>query len=300
MAWIQSPMVDFLEKQLINNPEGRYDIGFALRPENNLTKVYEHDKQYRIKIPKKGEIRPQRNLVIEGFSTAKTGTGKSTLFVGEAWSVMSVNYPNYDAEKFVQNHVHFTVADFKQGVKEFKDLKASIHMIDETRKAEALGIGSTAMLSKVSDVISVCRIKGLSAFRIMSSEHRYRTINPHYRIDVNKINFEEEANLSLIQDNDLKYRGHIITRRPKIKELWKAYDAKKDEFVEETLSDEHDERFGIYQKMAQELANDEQFTNSKNKQDMMWHTMRILGSEYPKSVLNLVINQALNLIQNND
>lgn len=285
-------MVDFFEEQLISNPEGKYDVGYALQGANNLTSIYEKDKFYRIKFPKPSESRPQRNLVIEGFSTARTGTGKSTVFVGEAWNIMSINYPNYDAEKFVKNFVHFTVATFRSGVKEFKDLKASIHTIDETRKAEALGIGSTAMISKVSDMISVCRIQGLSAFRIMSSEHRYKTINPHYRLDVNKIDYARKMNLSLVQDNDLRYRGHIMTRKPDVKELWKAYDDKKDEFVEQTLSDEHDERFGVYESMAQELAKDKLFRQSKNNKDLMWNAMRVLGSEYPKSVLSLVINRA--------
>lgn len=292
MSFIQSPLMDLFEQQLINNPNCLWDVGFALQ--NDMTSVYRHDVMYRVKIPKPSETRPQRNLVVEGFSTAKSGTGKSTVFVGEAWKLMTVNYPDYDAEKFVDKFVHFTIAEFSDKVKLTKEMPAVCHVFDETRKSESLGMGSTAFISKVSDIVSVCRIKGLSVFRIMPSEARHKTINPHYRIDVNKIDYETNSNLSLLQDNDLRYRGFIVTFKPQVKELWRAYEDKKLDFVEKTLSDKHDERFNIYEQMAQKLVKDAGFRKCRNTNDRLWVAMKVLGSELPKNVLRLVINEALN------
>ena len=69
------------------------------------------------------------------------------------------------------------------------------------------------------------------------------------------------------------------------------------EFVETTLSDSHDQRFGVYEKMAEELSKDERFIGCKNKQDMLWLAMNLFGSEMPKTILSLVINRAISLVQ---
>lgn len=293
MGWVQSPLMDYFEKQLIDNPNTQFTVGLALN--NDLTHVYEKDKLYRLKIPKKFELRPQRNVVIEGFSTAKSGTGKSTVFVGEAWKMLNINYPDYDAVKFVDNFIHWSLPDFKTKVKLTKSMVATCHVFDETRKSEALGIGSSAFISGVSDLVSVCRLKGLSVIRIMPSEARHKSINPHYRVDVNKMNVREFANLSLLQDNDLRYRGFIVTHKPLIKELWKAYEDKKEEFIEKMLSDKYDTRFQVYEDMARKLFENPEFKLCKKKDDFIWLSMKVLGSEIPKNALNLIINRAKQL-----
>ena len=293
MAWIQSPLMDYFENQLIiNSKETKWDVGFALKASNNLTSVYNLDLDYRLKIPKKNESRPQRNIVIEGFSTAKSGTGKSTVFVGEGWNNVILNYPDYDPVKYIENFVHWSLAEFKEKVKLTKSMIAGCHVFDETRKSEALGIGSSAFISGVSDLVSVCRLQGLSVIRIMSSEARHRSINPHYRIDVNKINYERGANLSLLQDNDLRYRGHIITKKPNIKELWAAYDEKKKGFIEQMLDDKFDSRLEVYKRMVEEFMKHKDFKKCKKKTDYEWLAMEVLGSEIPKNALNLIIGRA--------
>lgn len=292
MVFIQSPLVDLFEKQLIDNPNSKFDVGFALQKFNDFTDEYRHDLKWRLKIPKQHERRPQRNIVIEGFSTSKSGTGKSTVFVGEAWNMLRINYPDYDAVKFVNNFVHWSLAEFKVKVKLTKDMVACCHVFDETRKSEALGIGSSAFIMGVADLVSVCRLKGLSVIRIMPSEARHKSINPHYRIDVNKMDVDTNRNLSLLQDNDLRYRGHIITRKPDVKELWKAYEDKKEEFIEKMLSDEYDTRFSVYESMVRKLVSHSEFSKCKKKDDFVWLAMKVLGSEIPKNALNLIINRA--------
>ena len=295
-GFIQSPMMDYFEVQEALNPEADFNIQFALQPSNNLTPIYEGDVYYRIKFPHKSEQRPQRNLVLELFSTAKSGTGKSTVAVGEGYKAMLLNYPNLDPVKYVENFVHFTLSEFKEKVKEYHE-PASFHITDETRRSEALGVGSTAFISKVSDIVSVCRAKGLSVIRIMPSEARHQTINPHYRIDVNKINFKSETNLSLIQDNNLNYRGRIITKRPPIKELWKRYEEKKMEFVEATLDDVSDTRLGVYEKMAKELSEHKDYSIKKKMNEKIWLSMQLFGSETPKNLLKIIISRADVLFQ---
>jgi len=295
MVWIQSPLLDFFEKQLIDNPDCRWDTGYALNPANNLTKIYKHDNIYRLKIPTKKEHRPQRNKVVEGYSTFGSGTGKSTVFVGEGFNHMLINYPSYDAEKYVENFVHWSLAEFKTKLKLTKDMVATCHVFDETRKSEALGIGSSAFISGVADLVSVCRLQGLSVFRIMPSEARHRSINPHYRIDVNKMNYQAEANLSLLQDNDLRYRGHIITTKPRVKELWKAYENKKVEFIEQMLDDSYDSRFGVYEGMVNQLVAHKDFAACEKKDDFKWLAMKVLGSEIPREALGIIISRAIRI-----
>lgn len=289
--YIQSPLMDLFEQQKLLYPEGEFDVGFALMPSNNLTDVFFHDLKYRLKTPSKSEKRPQRNIVIELFSTSKSGTGKSTIAISIAWHIMKLNNFNLTPEEFIENYVHFTIAEFKKKVKIYNKI-GSCHVFDETRKSEALGIGSTAFLSKVSDIVSVCRIKGLSVIRIMPSEARQRTINPHFRIDCNKINYVDSSNLSLLQDDDLNYRGHIVTFKTNNKKLWVAYEKKKLRFVDSILSDEHDERFGIYEQMADELFKNKKFKECKTKNDKLWLSMKIFGSEMPKSALSIIISRA--------
>jgi hypothetical protein len=290
-SYIQSPLMDFFEQQKILFPNESFTVGFALVPTNNLTDVFYHDIKYRLKTPTKDEKRPQRNVVIELFSTSKSGTGKSTVAISIAWHIMELNNFNLTPEEFIENYVHFTIAEFREKVKVYNKI-GSCHVFDETRKSEALGIGSTAFISKVADIVSVCRIKGLSVIRIMPSEARNRTINPHFRIDVNKINYDDGSNLSLLQDDDLNYRGHIITHRTRNGRLWNAYEQKKLRFVDSILSDKYDERFGIYEQMAEQLFKHKDFKNCKKKNDKLWLAMKIFGSEMPKSALSIIISRA--------
>jgi hypothetical protein len=289
--YMQSPLMDFFEQQKLLYPETDFNIGFALQQNNNLTDIFYLDLKYRLKTPNKKEQRPQRNIVIELFSTAKSGTGKSTVAISIAWYIMKLNNFNLTPKEFIDNYVHFTIADFKDKVKIYNKI-GSCHVFDETRKSESLGIGSTAFMSKVGDIVSVCRIKGLSVIRIMPNETRNKTINPHLRIDVNKISYENNSNLSLLQDDDLNYRGHIITVRINNPELWSWYEKKKLRFVESTLADERDERFGIYERMAEKLFNNKDFPDCKKKVDKLWLAMKVFGSEMPKSALNLIIARA--------
>jgi hypothetical protein len=173
---------------------------------------------------------------------------------------------------------------------------ACCHCFDETRRREgSIGVGSSAITMGISDLISVCRIKGLSVIRIMPSEARHQTINPHYRIDVNKMEVETGRNLSLLQDNDLRYRGHIITKKPDVKELWKAYDEKKAQFVDKVLDDSYDGRMELYKDMVKQLSEHPDFDKCENNADYEWLAMEVLGAELPKKLFSIIINRAKRL-----
>ena len=78
MAFIQTPLFDYLLEQELKYPDARFNRAFALK--QDLTPYFIPDMRYRLIKPKKTEKikRPQRNLNIEVFSQATSGSAKTT------------------------------------------------------------------------------------------------------------------------------------------------------------------------------------------------------------------------------
>lgn len=280
----------------MENPESTFDIGFALT--HNLTPYWNADLRYRIVFPKKNEKRPLRNILLELFSTAKSGTGKSTVAITIAYQICKLNNIPFS----IKNNVFFSATEFLEAIKDPKRaVKGNCFVFDETRRGESgFGVGSTSISAKVSDVFQVARAKSINGIRIFGGEHRWQSINPHFRIDVNKINPYTNENLSLIMDGKDRYRGFIITKRPDNKELWREYEAKKMAFIEQTLQDEHQDRFKLYEKMANELLDDDDFSFCNNKKEMRWIFYKKFGGEHPKTVADEVVARAMFLKRKQD
>lgn len=241
MTFIQTPLFDFLLQQEIQNPDSRWDKSFALKQE--LTPLFYADLKYRLTKPKPKEKRPQRNIMLEVFSEATTGSGKSTKAISIGVNGSKINNVDFTAE----NNIHFTVADMKEAIKKHHEI-GTFHILDETRKAEGFGQGSTQYMAKLSDIGQICRQQGLSFIRILGNINRMNIANPpHYRLDCLGIEYETERNMSLLQDSTLKYRGYVITRKEGSPKLWKDYQKKKDDFINTTLtSDSVDSRGEVF------------------------------------------------------
>ena len=290
-GFLMTPMIDYLQQQELLNPYQKFYEDFALKKENNLTKIFEADLKYRLIKPKKKDKRPQRNLVLEIFSsTAKTGSGKSTIGITCGLMGSELNGVEFTAE----NNIHFTIPLMKESIKKNHEI-GSIHLLDEQRASERYGIGSSQYLSKISDLTQICRKYGLSFFRIIPNENRINIQNPpHYRFDSWSINAEKQENLILLQDSQLRYRGHIILKRKGTKKLWKNYEAKKDEFIEATLTTESiDSRKDIFKKMIKKLSDDESFKIAKNKGERIYVFTELFGIEHAKTVQELIINGSI-------
>ncbi len=298
MSWVQTPLIELFERQKILHENVSFNIAFALSPENDLTDVFYYDLKYRVKKPVKNEKRPQRHIIIELFSGgAKSGAGKSTVALSIAWYIMRLNYPRIKPKEFVENYVHFSIANFKEKIKKYNKVGVC-HVFDESRSAEySIGTGSVSIAKSIGDLLSVCRVQGLSAIRIMPHESKSRSLNPHVRINVNKMNFSTGENLSLLQDDELNYRGHIVTSKVENEELWALYEAKKLRFVGSILDDEFDERIKYYQRLVQELVKNEEFKECMNNSERRFLAMEVLGSEIPNNLLRDIIARAVFLLR---
>ena len=288
MSFLQTPLFDFLIKQELVSKTSRFDMNFALQ--YDLSKLFVADLKYRLKIPKKKELRPQRNIMLEVFSQATTGSGKSVFACSIANFGSKINGVHFTAE----DNVHFTVADMKEGIKNFHEV-GSFHVLDETRRAERSGQGSTQYLSKLSDIGQICRVQGLNFIRILGSMGRMNIANPpHYRFDCLGIDYETEQNKVFLQDNQLRYRGYVIFKKIGDVKFWRDYDKKKIDFVNTTLtSDSVDARGEVFKKMVKVLSEDKRFALCKNKGEREYLLVDLFGIEHSKSVQSLVIGGGL-------
>lgn len=291
--FIQSPLFDYFEEQKIKFPEQKFDLSYGLL--NNITSIFLADVRFRCIIPKEKDERPQRNLILEVYSDAKSGTGKSTVAITVADHISKLNGVPFS----VENNIHFDTVSLKNAIKTHNK-KGTVHIIDETRKGEMYGSGSSAFLTKVNDIAQVCRARGLNFIRIFGGDFKYQSINPHYRLNVNKINFAYKENLSLLINDFDDYMGFIITRKPNNPELWKDYENKKMGFIEETLNEDSMERFKVYEEMAEKLFKNKEFSFCKSKKEAEFIFMKLFGAEYPINVKELVTSRALFLRRMNN
>jgi hypothetical protein len=287
MVFKQTPLMDYFIQQEFEFPDCRWDKRFALT--QNLNKYWKADLEYRLIKPGKHEKRPQRNIILEVFSSAKHGTGKTTVAVSVAHSGMKLNGLTLECFK----NLHWTTAETFKGVEKHNEV-GTFHIIDETKLGElSFGIGSKAFLTKLNDIAQVCRMQSLNFIRIMGSEYRYGSINPMYRFNAFQIDEDSEENLVLVQDSDLKYRGFITLKRPDIPKFYKDYEKKKREFMRSTIEGSEDTRFSIMKVMAETLAKNSAFKKSSNRKQRAWAFMELFGTEYPREFQELVISRAV-------
>ena len=294
-GFLMTPLIDYFQQQYLLNPNQKFYEDYALQEGNNLTQVFIADLKYRLTIPKKNEERPQRNLVSEIFSsTGRTGTGKSTLAISIGATGSKLNGVKYKPE----NNVHFTIPEMKESIKENHET-GSVHVLDEQRSASRYGVGSSQYLGKISDLAQICRKYGLSFLRVVPNENRMNLQNPpHYRFDCWSINIKTKENLALIQDSQLRYRGHIIFKKQK-NFNWKGYEKKKDEFIETTiLTDSVDTRKDVFDKMIKKLSDNKEFHKTKNKGERAYVFIKEFGIEHAKTVQELIINGARMIARN--
>jgi hypothetical protein len=281
-GFIQTPIMDlFLSQELRYKPE-RFTKKFAFK--FDLTKTFLYDLEFRCKIPKPEDLRPQRNIVIEIFSSFGSGTGKSTKGITILDYIHELNNLPYS----VKNNVHFNTVNAMNGTKNYNEI-GTTHVIDESRLSEIYG--TRLFINKVNDVAQVCRQKGLSFVRIIGKDSEELTINPHIKIDVTKINFGEKKTLSLIMFKDT-YRGYIITKAPNKPKVFKNYKKKKDDFIETTVQHKHAFKLSEYRAMVQELVKHPELPKCKNYQQREWIFLELFGDEYPEDTRKLVIERA--------
>ena len=281
-GFVQTPLMDyFLEQELRYKPE-RFTKKFAFR--NDLTKRFFYDLDFRCRIPKPEELRPQRNIVIEIFSSFGSGTGKSTKGITILDYIHELNKLSYS----VKNNVHFNTVNAMNGTRKY-NASGTTHVIDESRLSELYG--TRLFINKVNDVAQVCRQKGLSFIRIIGKDSEELSINPHIKIDVTKINYSDKKTLSLVLFNNT-YRGYIISTMPNKPKVFKEYKKKKDKFIETTVQHKHAFKLGEYRLMVKELAKHPELPKCKNYQQREWIFLELFGDEYPEDTRKLIIERA--------
>ncbi len=297
--FIQTPLTDYIEK--IKNKYSdklwfKWNETFSLKKDNDLTELFFKDLVYRTKLPDKQAkfFRPQRNVVILLYSTNKSGTGKSTVSIEIAWRINKQNYPSMTGKQFVEECVHFTIEDLIKAIEqnEKEQKKGLCHIYDESRLSSSIGVGSATIQKKIVDTVNICREFGLSIIQIVQKRSYGRIITPHYIINVNKINFQTQENVSIIETDDYEQIGHVITKKTVNEELFEEYNKKKTAFINNTLKGLQESRATYYETLAKKLMENKDYNLCETKDEKIIQAMIVLGSELPKTLISLLIARA--------
>lgn len=285
-VFIQSPMFDYF----VESVNQGYNAFFDKREAEaiNLTPIFQKDLLYRIKRPAKGEARPQRNLALQIFSTATSGTGKSRIALSIMERMLGINKIPFEAKKYV----HFSTVELNKAINKYSDEKGAVFLLDETRNSERFGIGSTAYLTRINDIVNVSREAGLSLIRI-SQDYKRTGLAIHYVLDAYKINYYTNQNMALVMDREKRYFGHVVLNSLQDKNVLSDYEELKTNFIDKVKKGlEAGSRSEVQSHYAQELLDNELYHKAKNKAQKYVIAQQVLGSEIPQKLMELIIAEA--------
>lgn len=189
-----------------------------------------------------GDIPDHIQYEIEG----DTASGKSTCML----AINYTNFNNYDA-----NLIFYMKQDLLNFIKEHKEIvKDNMVTLDEDVKSH--GIGSQRTEEDLGQIIESCRKAKVSFSRCRAvAKHENQTV--YYRFFVFCKNVKRRISCASVYRKD-RCIGFIVIRIPYTEDFFRLeydYNARKDIFIENTLSQENKDQINI-EKCAKDVITD--------------------------------------------
>lgn len=203
----------------------------------------------------------KQNLIVSTFGPQGYGKSFVNLYAIE-------KYSEYRKQPFTLDHVAFTITELNSLIEGLEH--GAIFMLDE--QIHTKGYGSRVEMEILENAEMTVRQHGLSFFFLAP---KFIQHNFHYILetwcrgseqpwDFENKTLEEQWKWtkSILYDHREHMIGYIVTGTPSDTELLKAYDKKKDEFIDKVRKGKGSDRYLIIKQEAADLLADEAFVDN--------------------------------------